>query len=89
MGVEIVAGGEDAGADELFQEDADEVKEVLGLTVADVVYLVGRHWEAILTVALLRSVLHDAHIVVVGDGVYADYLDVPHRGRAVSRGCCR
>ena len=37
MGLEVVVGGEDAGADEFLLEDVDEVQQVLGLATADVV----------------------------------------------------
>lgn len=90
MGVEVVAGGEDTGTDKLFLKDADEVEEVLGTVVADVVHLVGRHGQAVLAVALLGGVAHDAHhafhdVVHIGEvalavAVVEDfYLLAPHQ----------
>ena len=72
VGLEVVAGGEDFGAEELLLENGDEVEEVFRLVVADVVYLVWRYGEAVLTVALLGGVLHHSdyafhNVVNVGE----------------------
>ena len=47
VGLEVVVGGKDAGGNELFLEDLDEVQEVLGGAVADVVEGVGGYGEAV------------------------------------------
>ncbi len=60
VGLEVVVGGEDAGAEEFFLEDGDEVEEVLGIVVADVIDHVGRDGQAVLAVLLLGGMLHHA-----------------------------
>lgn len=76
VGLEVVVGGEDAGGDELFLEDADEVEEVLGVAVADVVDFVGRYGQTVLTGAAFGGFLHHADhalddIVDVGEVAFA------------------
>lgn len=61
MGIEVIILGEHAGTDQLFLKDGHEVKEVFGGVVADVIYLVRGNGQSVLTVLLLRGVLHDAH----------------------------
>ena len=61
VGLEVVVLGQDAGTDQLFLKDSYEVKEVFGRVVADVVHLVRWDGQSVLTVPLLRGVLHDAH----------------------------
>ena len=41
VGLEVEVLGEDAGTDELFLEDGDEVEEVLGLAATDVIHGIG------------------------------------------------
>ena len=45
----------------LFLENGYEVKEVFRRVVADVIYLIWRDRKTVLTILLLRSVLHDTH----------------------------
>ena len=61
MGLEVVIGGEDLRADELFLEDCHEVEQVFRVVVADVVDLVRREGEAVFAVLLFGGVLHHAH----------------------------
>ena len=78
MGLEVVVGGKDACPDELFLEDADEVEQVLGGTVSDVVDLVGRDGQAVLACLDFRCVLHDA------DYAFDDIVDVCEVALAVA-----
>lgn len=61
MGLEIVVGRQDAGTDQFLLENRHEVQKILWGVVADVVHLVWRNRKAVLTVLLLRSMLHDTH----------------------------
>ena len=58
VGVEVVVGREDTGTEEFFLKDGDEIEEVLGVGVADVVNGIGRNGEAVLASLLLGGVLH-------------------------------
>lgn len=78
VGLEIVVGGQDAGGDEFFLEDADEVEEVLGVAVADVVELVWRHGQAVVAVGALGGVLYHA------DYALDDVVDVGKVALAVA-----
>lgn len=61
MGLEVIVGGEDSGADKLLLKDRHEVKQVLGMVVADVVYFVRRYREAVLAIGTFGGVLHHAY----------------------------
>ena len=58
--LEIVVFGEHACTDELFLKDGDEVEQVLGTVVADVIYFIRRDGKTIFSVFLFRSVLHNS-----------------------------
>jgi len=58
---EVVIGGEDMRAYELFLEDRHEVEQIFRVVVADVVDLVRREGEAVFAVLLFGGVLHHAH----------------------------
>ena len=58
VGLEIVVFGEHACTDELFLEDGDEVEQVLGTVVADVIYFIRRDRKTVFSVFLFRGVLH-------------------------------
>ena len=61
MRVEVIVCGEHACADQFFLEDGHEVKQVLGLVVADVVDFVRWNGQAVLARALLGRMAHHAH----------------------------
>ena len=61
MGIEVIVLGEDTGTHQLFLKDGHEIKEIFGRVVADVVHLVRWDGQSVLTVPLLRGVLHDAN----------------------------
>ena len=61
VGIKVVVLGQDTGTDQLFLQDGYEVKEVFGRVVAYVIYLIWRYRQSVLTVLLLRGVLHDAN----------------------------
>ncbi len=44
----------------LFLENGDEVEEILGGVVADVIHLVGRNGKTVLAILLLGCMLHNA-----------------------------
>lgn len=84
MGIEVVVLGQDTGTNQLFLQDGHEVEEVFGRVVADVIYLIWRYRQSVLTVLLLRGVLHDAnytfyYVVDIGEVALAvaivEYLD--------------
>lgn len=61
MCLEIVVGRQDAGTDQFLLENRHEVQKILRGVVADVIYLVRGNRKAVLTVLLLRGMLHDTH----------------------------
>ena len=78
MGFEVVVGGEDSGADEFFLEDCDEVEEVFGMVVADVVECVGWDGQVVVAVAFFGCVLHHS------DDAFYDVVDVGEVALAVA-----
>ena len=60
MRLEVVIGGEDTGTNQFFLEDGDEVEQVFGRTVTDIIDLIGRNGESVVANLFLRSMLHDA-----------------------------
>ena len=78
MGIEVVVGGEHAGADEFLLEDIDEVQQVLGLAAADVVNGIGRDGQSILAGLLLRSFAHNP------DDAFHDVIDIGEIPSAVA-----
>ena len=61
MGFKVVILWEDTSTKQFFLKDGDEVKEVFGRVVADIVYLIRRYGESVFTVLFLGGVLHDAN----------------------------
>ena len=70
VGFKVVILGEDAGADEFFLENLDEVEEVFWVGVADVVDFVGRERKAVFAGFLFGGVCHDA------EDAFDDVVDV-------------
>lgn len=60
MGLKVVVFGKDACTHQFFLKNSDEVKEVLGGVVTDIVHLVGRNGKTVLAVLFLWGMLHDA-----------------------------
>ena len=60
MGIEVVVGRQDSGADEFLLKDADKFKQVFRMVVAYVVDLVWRDWQTVFSCLFLRCVLHHA-----------------------------
>ena len=84
MGIKVIILGKYSCTDQLFLQDGHEVEKVFGRVVADVIYLVRGNGQSVLTVLLLRGVLHDAHhsfhdVVDIGEVALAvaiiEYLD--------------
>ena len=61
MGLEIVVLRQDPGRNQLLLEDGHEIQQVLRIAVADVVDLVRRHRQPVLTGLAFRRVSHDAN----------------------------
>lgn len=61
MGLEIVVGRQDAGTYQFLLENRHEVQKILRGVIADVIYLVRRNRKSVLTVLLLRGMLHDTY----------------------------
>ena len=78
VGLEVVVGGEDAGADEFLLEDVDKVQQVLGLATADVVDGIRRDGKPVLTVLLFRGFAHDP------DDAFHDVIDIGEIPSAVA-----
>lgn len=76
VGLEVEVLGEDAGTDEFFLEDGDEVEEVLGLAATDVIHGIGWDGEAVVALLALGGALHhayDAFYDVIDIGEVATY----------------
>ncbi len=76
MGLEVIVGRENLGGDEFLLEDSHEVEEIFWGVVADIVYLIWWDREAVLTILLLRGMLHDTNhtfydIVDIGEVAFA------------------
>ena len=78
VSVEVEVLGEDAGTDELFLEDGDEVEEVLGLAATDVIHGIGWDGEAVVAFLALGGALHHAY-----DAFY-DVIDIGKVATAVA-----
>ena len=78
MGLEVVVGGEDAGADEFLLEDIDKVQQVLGLAAADVVDGIRRDGKAVLAGLLFRGLAHHP------DDAFHDVIDIGEIAAAVA-----
>jgi len=78
MRLEVVVGGEDAGADEFLLEDVDEVQQVLELAAADVVDSIRRDGKAVLADLLFRGLAHHP------DDAFHDVIDIGEIAAAVA-----
>ena len=78
MGLEVVVGGEDAGADEFLLEDVDKVQQVLGLAAADVVDGIRGDGQAVLAGPLFRGLAHHP------DDAFHDVIDIGEIAAAVA-----
>ena len=78
MGLEVVVGGEDAGADEFLLEDVDKVQQVLGLAAADVVDGIRGDGQTVLAGPLFRGLAHHP------DDAFHDVIDIGEIASAVA-----
>lgn len=62
----------------LFLENGDEVEEILGGVVADVIHLVGRNGKTVLAILLLGCMLHNA------DYSFHNVIDISKIAHAVT-----
>ena len=60
--LEIVVCGKDSSTDEFFLKDGDEVEQVLGAVVADVIDLIRRDGKTIFSVFFFRGMLHHTDV---------------------------
>ena len=84
VGLEVVVFGKDSCTDEFFLKDGDEIEQVLGTVVADVIYFIRRDGKTIFSVFFFRGMLHHSddsfhNIIDVGEVAFAvsivEYLD--------------
>ena len=61
MGFKVVILWENTSTKQFFLKDGDEVKEVFGRVVADVVYLIRRYGQSVFTILFFGGMLHDAN----------------------------
>ena len=78
VGLEVEVLGEDAGTDEFFLEDGDEVEEVLGLAATDVIHGIGWDGEAVVAFLALGGALHHTH------DTFYDVIDIGEVATAVA-----
>ena len=78
VGLEVVVGGEDAGADEFLLEDVDKVQQVLGLATADVVDGIRRDGQTVIAGPLFRGLAHHP------DDAFHDVVDIGEIASAVA-----
>lgn len=78
VGLEIVVGGQDAGGDEFFLKDTDEVEKVLGVAIADVVDGVWRYGKSVVAGGAGGGFLHHA------DYAFDDVVDIGEVAAAVA-----
>ena len=78
VGLEVEVLGEDAGTDEFFLKDGDEVEEVLRLAATDVIHGIGWDGEAVLALLALGGALHHAH------DTFYDVIDIGEVATAVA-----
>ena len=60
MGLKIVVFGLHACAHQFFLENGDEVEEIFGGVVTNVIHLIGRNGKTVLAILLLGCMLHNA-----------------------------
>ena len=60
MGLKVVVLGQHTSAHQFFLKNSDEVEEILGGVIADIIHLVGRNGKTVFAVLLLGSMLHNA-----------------------------
>lgn len=60
MGLKVVVFGQHTCAHQFFLKNSDEVEEILGGVIADIIHLIGRNGKSILAVLFLWGMLHDA-----------------------------
>ena len=58
MGLEIIIGRENASSDEFFLKDGDEVEQILGTVIADVIYLIWGDGKTVFAILFFRCMLH-------------------------------
>lgn len=60
MRLKVVVFGQHTSAHQFFLENSDEVEEILGGVIADVIHLIGRNGKSVLAVLFLGGMLHNA-----------------------------
>lgn len=84
MGLKVVVLGQHTSAHQFFLKNSDEVEEIFGGVVTDVIHLIGRNGKSVLAVLFLGGMLHNAdhsfhNVIDVGEVALAvavvEYLD--------------
>ena len=84
MGLKVVVFGKDACTHQFFLKNSDEVKEIFGGIIADIINLVWRNGKTVLAVLFLGGMLHNTddsfhNVIDVGEVALAvavvEYLD--------------
>lgn len=78
MGLKVVVLRQYSCTYKLFLENGDEVEEILGGVVADVIHLVGRNGKTVLAILLLGGMLHNA------DYSFHNVIDISKIAHAVT-----
>lgn len=60
MGLKVVVFGQHTCAHQFFLKNSDEVEEILGGVIADIIHLIGRNGKSVLAVLFLGGMLHNA-----------------------------
>ena len=61
VGFKVVVAGQHPSTNKFLLKDSNEIKEIFGRVIADVIYLVWRDRKTVLTILLLWCVLHDTN----------------------------
>lgn len=78
MGLKVVVLGQHASAHQFFLKNSDEVEEILGRIVADIIHLVGRNRKTVFSVLLFGGMLHNA------DNSFHNVIDIGEVALAVA-----
>lgn len=60
MGLKVIVIGQHTSAHQFLLEDSDEIEEIFGRIVADIIHLVGRNRKTVFSVLLFGGMLHNA-----------------------------
>ncbi len=78
MGLKVVVFGKDACTHQFFLKNSDEVKEIFGGIIADIINLVWRNGKTVLAVLFLGGMLHNT------DDSFHNVIDISKIALAVA-----